>query len=65
MQTYTDKVFKKLFELDGELIIKDSVKPENRAQFIDCVKCFIRIDPSDKFYIEFSSDYTTLRKLYY
>lgn len=53
--------------IKGEILIEQMVRPENRKHFEDVVKLFIDFDYGRKhgFYLEFSNDYTKVRKLQY
>lgn len=60
----TDKVYKFLMDLEGEFIIPLTWSKENRKEFTEIVKEFIRYD-LDKvcgFMLEFKSDYEAIRK---
>jgi len=59
-----DAIFTKLLQLPiGEVYdIHQKVKPENRKTFIDEVKQLIDEDLMPNHYIEFSDDYSMLKK---
>lgn len=61
--TYRDKVYKLLIELTDEFNINEKVKPENKDEFIEIVKEFIRFDMSRDFIIEFNNSYTKIKKI--
>lgn len=69
VQTYTDKVYGLLLKMEPQKAITLStiVAPENRTKFSDTVKEFIRFDfgRAFGFYIEFSDDYSQIKKKLY
>lgn len=67
--SYSDRVFQLLLEIrvGKPLVLSEVVKPENMERFKDIAKFFIRNDVGRTrgFYIEFTNDYSALRKFTY
>lgn len=61
------KVFHALMELEGDFVIEQKVRPENRELFIEVVKWLIDNDLGrvKGCYFEFSNDYSRIRKVKY
>jgi hypothetical protein len=66
IMTYRDRVYKLLVRdmvVGSAFIIDDKVSPDNRQNFVDIVKEYIRFyNGTDPFVIEFSDDYKHLIK---
>ena len=64
--TFVDKVYKKLHELkpEEEYILEQKVSQQNREEFINVVKEFIRFDygRAYNYYILFKDDYSSIKK---
>jgi hypothetical protein len=61
---YVNKVYGLLLSFSEEIIIEYKVHPDRVQTFIEVVKEFIRLDMSNDFYLEFSSDYKKIRKVF-
>lgn len=60
--TDRDRVWSILNGITEPLIISERVRPERREIFITHTKEFIDWDMSPDYYLEFSNDYTTIKK---
>lgn len=62
--TDRDKAFTILLSFDGEINLSERItNPDRRKDFIEIAKEFIDCDFSKDFYLEFSSDYSKIRKI--
>lgn len=59
-----EKVFDILDKMDKEIILSERISdPERRKEFIKHTKKIIDEDVSEKWFVEFSSDYSKIRKI--